>query len=226
MAVYRAPFGAAGLLGERELPVTPAPLLTNGFPTFGCFNDFSKLSAPVLDVWARLLKAVPGSRLVLKSSELGETHRRMELHHGLAGRGIDPGRLVLLGRDEDAYTHLARYAQIDVALDTFPYNGVTTSFESIWMGVPVVTLAGLTPASRMGVSIATHLGHPEWIAATPDDYVRLAAKLAADAGELNRLRLGLRQELEASPLMDARSFTSKLETLYRQTWRTWCAQRS
>jgi predicted O-linked N-acetylglucosamine transferase (SPINDLY family) len=118
---------------------------------------------------------------------------------------------------------LARYSDIDISLDTFPYNGVTTSCESLWMGVPFVTLAGRTPSSRMGVSIATNLGHPEWIAHSRDEYVDKAATLASDTQHLNQMRLALRQALTDSPLMDTRTFARTLEAAYRGVWRDWCA---
>jgi protein O-GlcNAc transferase len=117
---------------------------------------------------------------------------------------------------------MSRYNEIDVALDTFPYNGVTTSLEAMWMGVPVITLAGDGLASRMGVMLAATVGHPEWIATSPDEYVERAVALAADRAALGRLRASLRNELARSALMDASGVTRKLEDAYREAWRRWC----
>jgi protein O-GlcNAc transferase len=225
MTVYRRPSGNGGLLGSAGVEVTPAPALRNGYATFGCFNDVSKVSDSVVETWARLLAAVPNSRLLLKSRGLEDTARHAGLLVRFAKRGVDTARIKILGRIEEPESHLRLYGEVDVALDTFPYNGVTTSFEAMWMGVPFVTLAGTPLASRMGVSIATNVGHPEWIARTPDEYVAKACSLASELQGLNTLRLNLRQELEESPLMDARRFTGSLEAAYRDVWRRWCAQR-
>jgi protein O-GlcNAc transferase len=222
MIAYRPGFGPAGLLGDDPLPVQSAPVLRNGHVTFGCFNDVTKHNDDLIATWARLLARVPGSKLVLKSSH-GLLEQQSAVRLGFAAHGIDLERLVLLDREEDTARHLARYSDIDISLDTFPYNGVTTSCESLWMGVPFVTLAGRTPSSRMGVSIATNLGHPEWIAQSRDEYVDKAAALASDTQHLNQMRLALRQALTDSPLMDTQAFARTLEAAYRGVWRDWCA---
>jgi predicted O-linked N-acetylglucosamine transferase (SPINDLY family) len=224
MTTYRPGFGPTGLLGEDALPVQSAPLLRNGHVTFGCFNDVSKHNEALIATWARLLTRVAGSKLILKSSH-GLEERQEALRASFAANGIGPDRVEFFGRDADTARHLLRYSDIDISLDTFPYNGVTTSHESLWMGVPFITLPGLTPASRMGVSIATNVGHPEWVACSRDDYVAKAAALAADPQRLNEIRLGLRGALSDSPLMDGAAFTRKLEAVYRQVWRDWCANR-
>lgn len=222
MLVYRPAFGSGGLVADTEPPLAPAPLERNGYITFGCFNDRSKISDSVIGIWARVLAEVPGSRLLLKAHGLDEVANRDALLARFAQRGVSTERLALEGRIEHLSGHLARYSEVDVGLDTAPYNGVTTSFEAMWMGVPFVTLAGGTLASRMGVSIATNVGHPEWIAHTPQEYVDKAVALARDPNELNRLRQRLRGELEASALMDADRFTRNLEAAYRNVWRRWC----
>jgi predicted O-linked N-acetylglucosamine transferase (SPINDLY family) len=223
MLVYRTAFGSGGLLAQAGPAVAPAPLLRSGYVTFGCFNARSKISDSTVGVWARVLAAAPGSRLLLKASGLDEAAERNALLGRFAQHGIGPERLMLEGRIDELAAHLARYAEVDVALDTFPYNGVTTSVEAVWMGVPFVTLAGTTLASRMGVSIATNLGHPEWIAHAPQEYVQKAVALTRNPAELERQRQLLRCELEASVLMDADRFTRGLETVYRAVWRRWCA---
>jgi predicted O-linked N-acetylglucosamine transferase (SPINDLY family) len=224
LLVYQPAFGDRGLHGAMGLGVSPAPVLRNGWVTFGCFNDVSKISERLIEVWGLLLAAVPDARLLLKSRHLDDPGSRGALLARLLQRGLDPRRLRLEGRVDDLAGHLGRYAEVDVALDTFPYNGVTTSFESMWMGVPFVTLAGNALASRMGVSIATNVGHPEWIAATPEQYVEKAATLARDPAALEQLRQGLRGELESSVLMDATTFARRLEAAYRGAWRRWCAR--
>ena len=223
MLLYRPPFGPGGLLGTGELAVR-SRVQQEGV-TFGCFNSLSKWSAATFRAWAQLLTVVPRSRLVLKSPELDDPACADRVRAQLRGVAGVHDRLVLLGRDQDSAAHLRRYDDIDVALDTFPYNGVTTSLEAIWMGVPFVTLAGTTLAGRMGVSIATNVGHPEWIAASAQDYVTAAAALAAHRGRLTELRSSLRQQLEASALRDGAGFASELEELYRQSWRYWCERR-
>ena len=226
MLVYQPAFGARGLFGALGPAVAPAPALHNGYLTFGCFNDVSKISDRLIDTWRNLLAAVPTARLLLKSGGLEDAAQRDALLMRFVQRGVDPRRLRLEGRIDELANHLAHYAEVDVALDTFPYNGVTTSFEAMWMGVPFITLAGEGLASRMGVSIATNVGHAEWIAASAQDYVDRGVMLVRDLLALERLRQGLRQELESSVLMDTARFTRTLESAYRAVWRRWCAQKS
>jgi predicted O-linked N-acetylglucosamine transferase (SPINDLY family) len=224
MLVYRPAFGPGSLLGEEAPPVRPTPALGNGHVTFGSCNDAAKLNDAVFACWARLLAEVPASRLLLKSRDLSESSSGVvALRRTLEARGIDRARLVIRGRDEDRRCHFERYGEIDVALDPFPYNGVTTSFEALFMGVPVVTLAGGWPSARMGATIATHLAHPEWIATSTGEYIAIATALAADPQALDRLRRSLRDELLASPLTDAAGFVTRLESTYRAAWRAWCA---
>lgn len=215
MLAYRPAFGAGGLLGEQE----PATRVYSGRrPTFGSFNHVSKINDAVIGTWARLLIALPDARLLIKSRGI-ETAKLLA---GFERQGIEAERLLLKGRDEEPLDHMSRYNEIDVALDTFPYNGVTTSLEAMWMGVPVITLAGDGLASRMGVMLAATVGHPEWIATSSEEYVERAVALATDRAELGRLRAGLRNELARSALMDATGVTRKLEDAYREAWRRWC----
>jgi predicted O-linked N-acetylglucosamine transferase (SPINDLY family) len=153
---------------------------------------------------------------------LGEHSVEQELRKQFQQLGIDPQRVETLGRVSDTSGHLAAYGMVDIALDTFPYHGTTTTCEALWMGVPVVTLAGKTHVSRVGVSILTHLGHPEWIAASPEQYVKIATDLANDRANLSHLRATLRNRMQSSPLMDATSFARDMEDAYRNMWRTWC----
>lgn len=200
------------------------PAMARGGVTFGSFNNLAKLAPGTRALWAQLLLAVPGSRLLLKSGALADPAARQRLMSEFAGCGIVAERLILAPADATHYEHLNRYNQVDIGLDPFPYNGVTTSFEAVWMGVPVVTLAGNSFVSRMGVSMLAGLGMKELIADTQEDYVAIAARLAGDPGRLGTLRAGLRQRLSNSPLTDAARFTLNLERAYREMWAAWCGR--
>lgn len=204
--------------------VGAVPALAQGGITFGSFNNLAKLSRAVRKLWAQVLLAVPGSRLFLKTAALTDAATRQRLIDDFAAHGIGEKRLIFASRDTTHSGHLNRYNQIDIGLDPFPYNGVTTSFEALWMGVPVVTLAGDSFYSRMGVSILTNLGMTDLIAGTPQDYVAIAARLAGDLGRLKALRAGLRERLATSLLTDAQRFTRSLEKAYREMWANWCGR--
>lgn len=200
------------------------PAIAQGGVTFGSFNNLAKVAPEVRTLWARVLLAVPGSRLLLKTAALANSAMRQRLIDDFAEHGVGAGRLILASADATHFAHLNRYNQVDIGLDPFPYNGVTTSFEAMWMGVPVVTLAGDSFISRMGVSILANLGMTELVAATPADYVAIAARLAGDLDRLAALRAGLRERMANSPLTDARRFTLNLEKAYREMWANWCAR--
>ena len=199
--------------------VGPPPALRQGFVTFGCLNNFCKISAGALAVWAEILRAVPHSQLLLHAHE--GSHRQ-ELQGRLAREGIAAGRVRFAGKTSvEAYFEL--YQQIDIALDPFPYNGGTTTCDTLWMGVPVVSLAGQTGVGRAGLSILSNIGLPELVARSEVEYVRIAVALAEDIGRLGALRATLRGRMERSPLMDAPRFARGVEAAYRQMWRKWCA---
>jgi predicted O-linked N-acetylglucosamine transferase (SPINDLY family) len=207
-------------------PVGPLPLQASPSVTFGCFNNPAKLSDECLVLWARVLQAVPGSRLLLKFRNWYESatlRARIERIFSEAGVALD--RLNIQCADLVGAPHLEIYNQVDIALDTCPFTGSTTTFESLWMGVPVVTLAGPTMVSRWSASILTAVGLPELIAQTPDDYVAVAASLAADRPRLAVLRAGLRDRLAGSPICHGRQRTRQIERIYRAVWRRWCASR-
>lgn len=197
-------------------PVAPLPCAKNPGITFGSFNNFAKISDPLARLWARVLAAVPNSRLALKSS----TTTDLAFLPRLARLGIDPTRVDLLPSAPSLAAHLDAYRQVDIALDTHPYHGTTTTCEALWMGRPVVTLEGHRHASRVGCSLLTAIGHPEWIARTEDLYVQTCLDLAADRGRLRALSDGLRADLQASPLLDhpaqARRFGEALLECWRQ----------
>lgn len=195
-------------------PVADSPWVARGHVTFGSFNNAAKISATSLALWARILQRVPDARLLLKSNGLDEPALAADMRRRFAALGGDPERLDLQGQQPTLERHLACYAEVDVALDTTPYAGTTTTCEALWMGVPVVSLAGASHAARVGASLLASVGHPEWIAATADAYVDIAASLAADREGLRRLRTALRPSVATSPLTDAAAFTRRLETAF------------
>jgi predicted O-linked N-acetylglucosamine transferase (SPINDLY family) len=202
-------------------PVRPLPARRQGFITFGSFNNSLKQTPQVLALWAEILRRVPQSRLLLKSAAYGEAAIRRTFLAELARHGADLGRVRLLGENPPPSGHLDLYGQIDLALDPFPYHGTTTTCDALWMGVPVLTLAGRSHRARVGCSLLTHLGRPEWIAASAGEYVALAAEWAADWDRLAAARAGLRAAMEASPLRDERGLAAALEAAYRHAWREW-----
>ena len=136
--------------------------------------------------------------------------------------GVSPSRIRFVGYISSLFKHLEMYNSIDIGLDTFPYNGTTTTCEALWMGVPVIALAGKTHASRVGVSLLSNVGLQELISESEEDYVKKAVQLAGDLNRLQKLRSNLRSIMSQSSLMDARGFILSLETAYRQTWKRWC----
>lgn len=204
-----------------EAAVTPLPARVSGTVTFGSFNNLAKLTPPVIDLWARLLAALPAARLSLAAVPQGKARER--LGERFAVHGVETSRLTFLDRlPAERYWEL--FFGVDIALDPFPYNGGTTTCDALWMGLPVVTLAGERSVSRSGASLLATLGHPEWVARSPDDYVAIATALAGDVAKLAELRSGLRQRMQASPLMDEAGFTAALENAYRRMWRDWCGR--
>jgi protein O-GlcNAc transferase len=203
-----------------EPAVNPSPCLKAGFVTFGCISNFCKVNEQVAQLWMRVLKNVQRSRLLILCPEGG--HRQL-LRDLVERGGIHPDRVELIAR-RPRRQYLELYHRIDVGLDTFPYNGHTTSLDSFWMGVPVITLVGQTAVGRAGMSQLMNLRMPELIARTPEQYVEIAAALAGDPPRLAEIRRTLRSRMQASPLMDAERFARDVEAVYRQIWRSWCAK--
>ena len=192
----------------------PSPAASAGVVTFGSFNNLAKTTPAVLDAWAALLGRVPRSRLILKNAAFADARTRERVRLDMAARGIAPERLDLLAPTRDPAGHLAAYAHVDIGLDPFPYAGTTTTCEALWMGVPVVTLAGRMHAGRVGVSLLGAIGLDELVAPDVERYVELAAALAADPARLAGFRAGLRERLRRSTLMDAAHFRSRLHSAY------------
>ncbi|HYM09661.1 MAG TPA: tetratricopeptide repeat protein, partial [Bryobacterales bacterium] len=205
-------------------PVAPPPLSAGGGFTFGSFNRLAKIGPEVVAAWSSILRRVPGSRLVLKTKACGEEATRRRVLAMFAGHGIAASRVELWGSMARVTQHLDAYGQIDLALDTFPYNGTTTTCEALWMGVPVVALAGRTHASRVSFSLLSRLGLGEFVAGSIEGYIELAARLSQDGERLRELRAGLRDRMARSPLSDARTLTRELEDAYRAMWRRWCSR--
>ena len=198
--------------------VVRLPASRAGRVTFGCFNNFQKLSDPFFATAARVLAVVPGSRLLLKARPLASRQVADAMRARFAATGIGADRLVLRGWSPKVEDHLGEYREVDVALDSFPYNGTTTTCEAMWMGAPVVTLRGDRHAGRVGASLLNAVGLPGQVAGDADDYVRIAAGLAADLQKLADLRAGMRERLRQSPLMDELGFTRELERCYEVMW--------
>jgi predicted O-linked N-acetylglucosamine transferase (SPINDLY family) len=204
--------------------VGPLPALAKGHVTFGSFNNFRKVSAPTIEVWARLLREMPDARLLLKSQGLGNPKTAGRLRDQFARAGVGAERIELHSAQLSKEQHMGLYNQVDVGLDPFPYNGTTTTCDALWMGVPVVTLAGRTHVARVGLSLVSHLGFPEWGVQTPDAYVAKCRELTSDLPALARLRLRLREQLRQSPICDAPQFVSHLEAAFRTLWKRWCEE--
>jgi len=200
-----------------DLP--PRPAKQNGPICFGSLNNPCKLNDQVFNLWSSILKATPDSRLLmLIYSVEHQNHIRMTFER----TGIDPTRLIFVGRlPREPY--LRSYNLIDLGLDTLFYNGHTTTFDSLWMGVPIVTLKGRTAVGRGGTSILNNIGLPELVAQTPQEYVDIAVKLAENPTRLAELHRTLRERMENSPLMDAKRFARNVEAAYRNMWRKYCA---
>jgi predicted O-linked N-acetylglucosamine transferase (SPINDLY family) len=198
--------------------VNSLPALDRGQVTFGCLNNFCKVNERVLALWARVLRAIDRSSLVLLAPEGSARQRTAEL---LERAGVQGERVTFVGRQPRA-SYLELHHLIDIALDTFPYTGQTTSLDAFWMGVPVINLVGTTAPARAGLSLLSNLGLPELAAQTAEEFVSIAVALATDLPRLARLRETLRPRLEASPLMDPSRFARGVEEAYREMWRRWC----
>ncbi|MGA1856843.1 tetratricopeptide repeat protein [Azospirillum sp. 11R-A] len=202
-------------------PAGNPPALANGFVTFGSLNNLAKVSPEVVRVWAALLARVPSARLLLKSPGFEDIAVRSAVLKDFARRGVRPERIELLAPVPSVAEHLRVYDRLDVALDPFPYNGTTTTCEALWMGVPVITLAGSHHVARVGASLLSHCGLEELIQQDEAGYVDAASSLAGDLSRLSGLRRGMRKRLEGSALLDHRGFARSVEQAYRAMWRGW-----
>jgi protein O-GlcNAc transferase len=205
--------------GTLEAPaVAPPPALKAGYVTFGCLNSFLKLTLPTLAAWSVLLEKMPSARLLL--------HADADIDRGwvvdfFIKKNISPHRVTFVGKLPTA-EYFKVYQRVDIALDPFPYSGGTTTMDALWMGVPVVSLAGDQAVSRLGLTILSNLGLPELVAADVDQYQKIALELAGDLPRLSELRGSLRERMRGSPIMDAAGFARNVEAAYRKMWRDWC----
>jgi len=204
-------------------PVSPLPALENGFVTFGCFNNPAKVTPQTVVLWARILRELPTARLLLKYKGYDDREMADRLLSLFANEGVEGHRIELSGMAPNPEL-LACYQRVDIALDPFPYSGGLTTMEALWMGVPVVTLAGERFCSRHSVSHLSVVGVPELIAADADNYLAIALGLARDLPRLASLRASLRERMAGSPMCDAAGFTRDLENAFRAAWRTWCRE--
>ena len=196
-----------------------------GFITFGSFNNPAKINEDVIRLWAEVLKSVPDSRLRLKYRSLyGQATLQDRLLEGFEASGIAQDRILFTAFRDTFKQHLGLYGEVDIALDPFPFNGSMTTFQALWMGVPVISLVGETFISRTAGSILHHAGLGEFAVNTPEAYVACARDLAEDIDRLRVLRANLRERMAASPLCDAPAYARSVETAYWDIWRKWCAQ--
>jgi protein O-GlcNAc transferase len=204
-------------------PVNPLPALPTGQLTFGSCNNFAKVTPEMIGLWAGVLGDHPGSRLLLKSRGFADPDTAQRVCDAFGRAGVAADRLCLDAQNRSVREHLRLYHRIDVALDTFPYNGATTTCEALWMGVPVVTLAGDTHAARVGASFLTQIGRPEWIAESAAGYRAICRQLAENLPQLATIRADLRERMGRSSLCDGPGFVRRLETAFRAMWVARCA---
>jgi protein O-GlcNAc transferase len=202
--------------------VSPLPSASAGYITFGCLNNFAKVSNAALELWAKILLSAPKSRLLLHA-HLG-SHRNRVIER-MTNHGIDASRIEFVPAT-DWQQYMQHHARLDIALDPFPYGGGITTLDGLWMGVPIVTIKAKTAVGRAGCSILHTLGLPDLIADSPEEYVKIASELAHDQPRLIELRSTLRQRMQRSPLTNAAEFARDMETVYRQIWQTWCERNS
>ena len=221
--LVRLPTGFLNFFPPSESPdVGSLPFISNKSVTFGSFNNLAKITPEVIAVWSRVLLAVPGSSLLMKRSSLRDVATVQRYLGMFVENGIDSGRIDLIPSTVTHTEHMRIYNSVDIALDSFPYNGTTTTCEALWMGVPVIVLAGEQHAGRVGMSILHSVGLDEYIAGNEDEYIEKAIKLSGDIEKLAQLRSFLRDRMAVSPLCNSSGFCLSLENAYREMWKNWC----
>jgi protein O-GlcNAc transferase len=222
--LYRLPRCFLAYQPPAESPsVAERPMLAAGPTTFGSFNALPKLSPHALAAWAAILAAVPDARLVLKSAPFADDATRARYRDIFAAHDIAVARVDLLPNIPDRGGHLALYNLVDIALDTFPFNGTTTTCEALWMGVPVIALNGDRHVARTGASLLGAVGLGDLVANSVTDYVALARELAGQPQRVAAVSRSLRERMQGSPLCDARGLARALEAAFRDMWQRWCA---
>jgi predicted O-linked N-acetylglucosamine transferase (SPINDLY family) len=206
---------------DEAPPFNASPAERNGFVTFGSFNSFTKLNPGVIDLWATLMRSLPTSRMYLVVP--GGIARQTDVANAFRQRGVDPGRL-RMGGITSVPDYFKIYLDTDIALDPFPYCGGTTTMDALWMGLPVVTMAGRWATARAGVTILKNVGIPQWISNGPEQYLEIARSIAGDIPALAQWRRTLRAQMAASPLMDGKRFAADYEEAVRRAWDVWCVK--
>ena len=201
-------------------PIDHPPFEDNGFVTFGCFNNFARVTNPTLEVWGRILKAVPESRLLLEILGIEKEDVRKPIEKRLLELGIPPDQLILEPRKKS--NQFVLYNRVDIALDPFPCSGGTNSADAVYMGAPLITLAGNHFLSRLGVTILTNIGLPELITENIDAYIAKAIELAHDRDKLKSIRHKLHERVAASPMCNSALFATNMESAYREMWKIYC----
>jgi protein O-GlcNAc transferase len=214
--------GAPFICFDRDSVAIDLPRRSRGPLTFASFNNTAKLSDQCLSLWSRVLAGVPESRLLLKSRAFEDQGFRRFTIDRLTRFGVEASRLDLRGFSKHVTDHHLAYAEVDIALDTYPYHGTTTTCEALWNGVPVVSRIGEVHRARVGNTILHAVGLPELACGDDDSFVAAAVDLAADVDRRQTLHLGLRAQMSRSPLCDATSFARRFEAAIRHAWRSWC----
>jgi protein O-GlcNAc transferase len=208
--------------GDSEVPVQKdIPYDKNGYFTFGSFNNYVKVTPEVIEVWAQILKDVPQSKLILKSSQFADKDTKGRCIKLFKKQGVSKERLNLVAMLPKPSDHMSFYGELDLALDPFPYNGTTTTFEALWMGVPTLTLSGVVHASRVGESILSRIGLESFVSYSKDEYIKLAKLKSESLDELRALRVSLRATMLSSPLCDQQDFAKQMENAYRSMWESY-----
>ncbi|MDA0215436.1 MAG: tetratricopeptide repeat protein [Planctomycetota bacterium] len=202
---------------EPAMPAVDSPII------FGSFNLAAKITPRSVALWAGVLNSVPNSRLLLKCKAIADPGSREFFLERLAASGIPPERVDIVAYTSNLHDHWNLYSRVHVALDTTPYNGTTTTCEALWMGVPLVTIAGDRHSARVSTSILHAAGHKEWVANSPTEFASIAANLATDRAKLTELRDGLRGQVKASVLCDQVAYAERFHNALRKAWRSWCA---
>ncbi len=214
-SLYRLKSGFLAFAPPIDAPIIKAaPCLENGYITFGSFNNFAKVTEKCIDMWCKILKRVDNSRMIIKSKLFNEQGFKDEIISAFETRGIDEYRVDLVGHIESLNGHLDLYNSVDIALDTYPYNGTTTTCEALWMGVPVVSMYGTDHRSRVGLSILSQIGLPSLAAENERAYMKNSIKLAANHDQLSSMRMSLRNAISNSSICDAFTTTRELEDAY------------
>ena len=223
--VYRLPRASYCYRAPIETPVAPSPCRKNGYITFGSFNSPSKIGRDVVRVWSAILRSVPRSRILLKYRTMNTEVMQDRFLGWFSKEGIARDRVQFAGLSK-IEEYLASYGDIDIALDPFPYQGGSTTLDTLWMGVPMVAMSGRTAVQRGSTSILKLVGLADMVADSPEQYIKAAEFLAGIVDKIPDLRNNVRQALRSSAYMDERGFMRELEAAYRDMWRSWCRARN